>query len=313
MHPAYSVILFTTASGAGYGLLVLLALLGGFGIIPISQTLAFVGFFISFGLIVVGLLSSTFHLGRPERAWRAFSQWPSSWLSREGVAAVVTFVPAGLLALNWVFTTGRDNAVLAVASAILALVTVFCTGMIYASLPTIRQWHNSYVTPVYLVFAIATGAALAHMLFVVADVSPAWFALLTAVVLLAAALLKHFYWHSIDHAPRTYTVESATGLGHLGRVRPVEPAHTQPNFVMREMGYSVARNHALMLRKFVLAVGFVLPAVMIFLGSLTSNMVQIIIAVVAAGLVMLGAAVERWLFFAEAEHVVNLYYGASRA
>jgi hypothetical protein len=57
-------------------------------------------------LVSLGLLSSTFHLGHPERAWRAFSQWRSSWLSREGVAAVATYLPAGLLFLALVLPGG---------------------------------------------------------------------------------------------------------------------------------------------------------------------------------------------------------------
>lgn len=313
MHPAYSVILFTTASGAGYGLLIILSLLGAFGIVPISQGLAFAGFFISFGLIVVGLLSSTFHLGRPERAWRAFSQWPSSWLSREGVAAVITFIPAGILALIWVFSATRDNVLLALATTAMSLITVFCTGMIYASLPTIRQWHNPFVPAVYLIFALATGAALANALLQSGEVAPAWFGKATAIALAIAAGVKMLYWQSIDNAPRTYTVEAATGLGHLGNVRPVEPAHTQPNFVMREMGYKVARSHATKLRKLALLVGFVAPALLILFGDLASTPFKIVAAVLAGGLALLGAAVERWLFFAEAEHVVTLYYGASRA
>ena len=90
MHPAYSVILFTTASGAGYGLLVWLCLCGLFGLVPTERWLGIAGFGLAFALITAGLLSSTAHLGRPERAWRAFSQWRTSWLSREGVMAVAT-------------------------------------------------------------------------------------------------------------------------------------------------------------------------------------------------------------------------------
>ena len=93
MHPAYSVILFTTASGAGYGLLALLGLVG-FNHGPASSLIfGLTAMVIALGLITIGLLSSTFHLGHPERAWRAFSQWRSSWLSREGVAAVLTYLP----------------------------------------------------------------------------------------------------------------------------------------------------------------------------------------------------------------------------
>ena len=315
MHPAYSVILFTTASGAGYGLLIVLALLGAFDVIPVSRNLGIVGFAISFGLITIGLLSSTLHLGRPERAWRAFSQWPSSWLSREGVAAVVTFVPAGLLALTWIYTPQYDGngKLLAAVSAAMALITVFCTGMIYASLPTIRQWHNALVTPIYLVLALATGAVLANTLLTIWGLEPAWLAQVTAASLTVAAAFKWIYWRSIDTEQRTYTVESATGLGHLGKVRPLEPAHTQPNFVMREMGYTVARAHALKLRKIVLFLGFASPALIILIASGASPVVQIFLTLVATALVMVGVAVERWLFFAEAEHVVTLYYGASRA
>src|SRR3569833_1292825 len=103
MHPAFSVIFFTTASGAGYALLMLLGAFGALGVLPADPVLGVVGFGIGFVAVGAGLLASTFHLGHPERAWRAFSQWRSSWLSREGVLSLATFVPAGLQAVCWVF------------------------------------------------------------------------------------------------------------------------------------------------------------------------------------------------------------------
>src|SRR5690242_347938 len=132
MHPAYSVIFFTSASGGGYLLLALLGLLGAFGILPADPVLGVVGFGVGFVMVTAGLLSSTFHLGHPERAWRAFSQWRSSWLSREGVLSVATFLPSGLLAIVWVFF-GRAPLVLAILTVAFALATVSATAMIYAS------------------------------------------------------------------------------------------------------------------------------------------------------------------------------------
>ena len=38
---------------------------------------------IAYALASGGLIASTFHLGHPERAIKAFTQWRSSWLSRE--------------------------------------------------------------------------------------------------------------------------------------------------------------------------------------------------------------------------------------
>ena len=81
MHPALSVISFTTLSGMGYGLAFVLAL-GHGNPAALSTKIAWVA---ALGLISVGFLASTFHLGNPQRAWRAVSQWRSSWLSREGV------------------------------------------------------------------------------------------------------------------------------------------------------------------------------------------------------------------------------------
>src|SRR6056297_2261123 len=102
MHPAASIIFFTTASGAGYGLLALMGLFGAIGLLPADRWLGFVGLAAALALITAGLLSSTFHLGHPERAWRALSQWKTSWLSREGVMAIIAYLPAMVLFVGWV-------------------------------------------------------------------------------------------------------------------------------------------------------------------------------------------------------------------
>ncbi len=317
MHPAYSVILFTTASGAGYGLLFWLAALSIFDDLPADLTLGLVGLGLAFALIVAGLLSSTAHLGRPERAWRAFSQWRSSWLSREGVAAVVTFVPAGLYALAWVLL-GENRGIwslVGVATAGMAMVTVWCTGMIYQSLPTIRAWHQGIVTPVYIVLALATGGVLALTILRVLGHEAEDFGWLVVAILALALLMKRVYWSYIDAAPRDRTAGTATGLGRFGKVRPLEGPHTQANYVMREMGFAVGRRHAERLRLIVQMVGFVLPLVVLAasLWLAPTGPVGVVLALVALAGVGVGVVVERWLFFAEAQHAVTLYYGAEAA
>jgi DMSO reductase anchor subunit len=313
MHPAYSVIVFTTASGAGLGLLLWLAAFALLDLIPAARWLGFAGFAFAFALLTGGLLSSTLHLGRPERAWRAFSQWRSSWLSREGVAAVATYVPAGLLAIGWVLgeTTGGFFAPMALLTVVCALGTLYTTGMIYASLPTIRQWHQPLTAPLYIVLGLASGAVLLNLLLSLFghDRKPAtWIAIIAISV---ATGLKWLYWLAIDGEARTYTAESATGLGRLGKVRPLEPPHTQPNFVMREMGYRVARKHAERLRKLALLLAFAVPVAGLLLSTLPR--VGVLGTLIATLSMAAGLMVERWLFFAEAEHVAMLYYGAEAA
>src|SRR5262249_19043948 len=122
VHPAISIIFFTCAAGAGYGLLTMLGALAVLRRLPPDRTLGIVSLGIALTLIVGGLLSSTLHLRRPERAWRALSQWRSSWLSREGIASLLTFVPAILFGLGWLILTRTDGfvALAGAASAVSA-------------------------------------------------------------------------------------------------------------------------------------------------------------------------------------------------
>ncbi len=312
MHPAYSVIFFTTASGAGYGLLFWLSLAEAVGAMPGGRWLSFAIIAVALTLISLGLLSSTLHLGHPERAIGAFSQWRSSWLSREGVAAVLTYIPAGLLALMWLFNIESGlSSILAILSAVGAAVTVYCTGMIYGSLRTIRQWSHHLVPLIYLGFAAATGALLFGFSLAICVSLPMWTTLLILVTTVTAAVMKISYWKQVDADPGQYTREMALGMPHLGTARPLDPPHSRPNFVMREMGYSVARNHAEKLRTLTMVTLMGAPIVLTLLAMLIGlTGLWLALAVIAAGV---GIVTERWLFFAEAEHVSQLYYGAARA
>jgi DMSO reductase anchor subunit len=307
MNPAYSVILFTTASGAGYGLLALLGLMGVRAGQPTSLLFACVTLVIALGLITVGLLSSTLHLGRPERAWRALSQWKTSWLSREGVAAVLTYPVALAFGLVWSGLAPYPHAIapLGMLTALFALTTVFTTGKIYATLTTIRAWNQPLTVPVYLFFALASGGALYLAITALFGKDPDTVASVAGFALLMLALLKFRYWKAIDEAPRDRTMGDATGLGDT--VRQWEVPHTSKNFIQREMGFVVARRHAKRLR----ALFFILLAIvgLLELAAIAAPA----FALPAALILLVGAWVERWLFFAEGEHVVTLFYGNPNA
>ena len=193
MHPAYSVILFTTASGAGYGMLALLGFVGVNHGQASSAAFGIVSMVLALALVTIGLLASTLHLGLPERAWRAFSQWRSSWLSREGVAAVATYFPALLFGLVWsgLVPAPAWIAPLGLLTAALAVVTVYCTGKIYAVLTTIRAWNHALTVPVYIAFSLATGSALLGAVAAPFGRFQTFQALLTAVRLIVDALMKY--------------------------------------------------------------------------------------------------------------------------
>lgn len=316
MHPAKSVIFFTTASGAGYGLLVWLAVFANLGWLPADQLFGFISFAIAFTLVVGGLLSSTLHLGHPERAWRAMSQWKTSWLSREGLAAVLTFIPTGLFAAGWVFL-GRTEGVLAwigLAGAAMCLLTVYCTAMIYASLKAVPAWSNIWTPPAYLVLSLATGAVLLAFLAALFDLASVQALVMTALIALAVSLLvKLGYWGSRASAASVSTSASATGLERFGTVTLIEAPHSESNYLMEEMGFQIGRKHATRLRRYAIGLGFLLPLALLAAAGWTPLLLPEVWLGAAVLSCAIGIIAERWLFFAEARHVVTLYYGQAEA
>lgn len=311
MHPAYSVVFFTTATGAGYGLLVWLGILAASGALPPDFGLGLIGLGLALGLISAGLLSSTAHLGHPERAWRALSQWRSSWLSREAVASLATYVPAGLFAIGWVFLGRTDGwvAVAGVLAAIGAAVTVSTTGMIYASLKPIAQWHSPFTLPAYLIYAAMTGALLLNAALHGLGSAPVGLPAFAIAATVLGWAWKVATWRHNDAFVAVSSASTATALAG-GSVRSIEWPHTEENFVLKEMGYRIARRHAGRLRRIVLLTAFALPILLLAAATAAGSPMAAILSVFAALLQFLGMLVERWLFFAEAQHTVILYYGA---
>lgn len=311
MNPAFSVLIFTTLSGAGFGLWAWLGLRVAFGDAPVGfQGLGWILLLSCAGVAAaVGLLASFWHLGKPMRAWRAFSQWRTSWLSREGVLAVACFLPAAvllmLLAQGTSVAVAPMTRVVAGLLAVTSLATVACTAMIYASLKPIPAWRHRLVVPGYLLFALLTGG-----LPMLLSASPGAQGLdgalpwLLAGIALVLLLLKLAYWRNIDRAHLPQSRGDAIGLP--GRKASVfERPHTEANYITREMAFAVARRHASALRIASVLLFAGLPLLCLFAIGQTSAGWPVPVAIGGA---LLGAFAERWLFFAQARHLVTLYY-----
>jgi len=288
MHPAPSVIIFTSFSGLGFGLMFWM----GFGFPEVTGWAAFWMYFVAFALAVGGLVASTLHLGNPQRAVKAFSQWRTSWLSREGVFAVASLLVMAIYAIAAVFY-GTNLQVVGWIGGLLAIGTVFTTSKIYNQLKTVPRWNMPLTPVLFLTYALAGGALLAG------QTMPA------AVLLLVLTGLQMAAWQMGDKAFATagHSIETATGLGHLGKVRQLENAHSSPNYLMKEMVFTVGRKHALKLRAISLVMLGLLPAALLLFVPFSIPLVF-----VAAASHMIGVLTARWLFFAQAEHVVGLYY-----
>jgi len=288
MHPAISVIIFNTFSGLGFGLLFWL----GLGALVPTGMSAFIWFSLAYLLAVGGLIASTFHLGHPERAIKAFSQWKTSWLSREGLCAVFALTVMAIYGAGLVFA-GARFALTGFIGALASLGVVFTTAMIYAQMKTVPRWRHWTTPAMYLLLSISGGALLTGQIRI------------AAVLLIIGGVLQIYSWDTGDTRFKASgtDMETATGLGDIGKVRAFEPPHTGTNYLMREFVHQVGRKHADQLRIITIGLAFVLPIILLLLPFSAFFATLAILSHIA------GVLTLRWLFFAQAEHVVGLYYG----
>jgi sulfite dehydrogenase (quinone) subunit SoeC len=304
MHPALSVILFTTASGAGYGLLFLVGLLTGTSFLPESRWFAVAAFALSLGAVSFGLLASTFHLGRPERAWRAVLMWRTSWLSREVIVLPAFIGVVGLWGLA--LRAGVTTPLLPLASIVVAALLWYCTAMIYACLRFIQEWAQP-LTPVnFALIGLSSGLVLASALAAFAGESELLrisgpCALLVTLLAWATRVLALRRNAALKHKS---TLQSATGI-------------RAPNLVQTSMGMSAGafntreffhgRTLALLkqVRLGFLLLGFALPALFALWGVASGTALPWALALACQ---VPGLLAERWFFFAQARHPQNLYY-----
>jgi DMSO reductase anchor subunit len=278
LKPALSLVFFTVLSGAGLGMLALLALRYGAAAPRLAIAWAI-------GLVTLGLLSSVLHLAKPKNAWRSFVRVRTSWLSREAVLAVLLY-PATLAWLLGVPAT-------AYLVAVLCWAVLFCTAMIYASLKPIREWRSPLVPLNFLLLGHLSGALTAFSL-TLDEV----FLLAGFVLMLAAGAAKVAYYAVMPAASRP-RLPAALGMPSAARVKLLDAGHSHGTYLTDEFAFHLARSRAEALRAVVAVAVFLLP--LLLLVTLEDA------APLAALLCFGGLLVERWLFFAEARHTVNLY------
>lgn len=306
MQPAFSVIFLTVLIGAGQGLFLALYAceLAGFGAAGGDRTLLAGGAAVALVFSALGLLASFFHLGHPERAWRAGAMWRTSWLSRE-VIALPLFM-AGLFAWGLAHALGAPGTRwLGAVAAVLCLALYVCTAMVYASVRFLQEWASPLTLVNYLLIGCASGSTLATALSAFAAPSLVEPLALTALLLTLAALIGRAaaLLRNAGLRPRS-TLQTAIGIKHPGIVQRAQ-GFMGGSFNTREFfhGRSTAALRAV--KWFFLAAGFVLPAAMLLALPLSGPVLLAAVALQLAGLLA-----ERWFFFAQANHPQNLYYQA---
>lgn len=311
MKPDKAVIYFTVSSGTGYGIIIsLIAIFLNPGInlgLHAKLTILFLSFF----LIISGLFASTIHLGHPMRAWRALSQWKSSWLSREGLSAVFTFFPLSLFFIFWIFNYNFNiTFYLLILSATSSLVTVYCTGKIYSTLKSIPAWNNPLVPVIYVLNSLVLGSLITYTILFYFEFNIKVLSNLVITLCLTTLFIKLLYWQSIRGQSKS-NIATATGLGNKNKTSFFEGPHSGKNFLTTEMINTIEKTKSLLLRITLCIFVYITPSYYIFQKNnlIVSEYVISITLVIISIISLIGMFIERYLFFIESKHTVSLYYG----
>lgn len=318
MHPALSVIFLTTLIGVGQGLFLALyshEVVTHFSAAEAADFSQFYGMgaLLAVGFLILGLLASFFHLGHPERAWRAAAKWRTSWLSREVIVLPATMGLIGLYGLaHWFqyspdFVASGSTITLSVGllATLMTLTLFICTAMIYASLKFLQEWYSPLTVINYILLGSASGFTLATALSAwMGTGQKGFFAgiaialTILALVFRGASLLRN---KSLRPA---VSVNSGVGIHHPQIIQKAQGA-MGGSFNTREFFHGKKASFVKNMKYIFLVLVFAVPLILL---GLSLSQAAFVIPVAAFAAQYIGLLAERWYFFAEARHPQNMYY-----
>ena len=322
MHPAFSVIFLTTLIGVGQGLFLALytgQLYSVIQVLPAQDSSSFYGYgsLLALVFLIGGLISSFFHLGHPERAWRSASKWKTSWLSREVIVLPAfmgtTFIYAMIHISGWnpiLFALSEDfivdlSLLVGAFNTALAFSLFICTAMIYACIKFLQEWATPLTVVNYTLLGMASGFALstAFAAYVESDIIHfygGWAIILTVLAFISrsASLIRN------TKIKYKSNLSSAIGIRHTKITQKAQGA-MGGSFNTREYFHGAKPLFFKSIKWIFLVLVFAVPVALLSaaLASNASVLFALAFIVQYAGLIA-----ERWFFFAQANHPQNLYY-----
>lgn len=310
MRPAFSVVFLTTLCGVAQGQLLTLVLIEALARatgMQVPSTFYVVGSAIAVLLGVLGLFASFFHLGHPERAWRAIAMWRTSWLSRECIVLPV------FLALTFAYGIAHWSGfggTLAIGSlgAFVSVALFVCTAMIYACLRFLQEWASPLTIANFILLGCASGCTLATAC--AAWLAPelvAWLAPCACALTIAGGATRIASLMRNARLKPKSTVQSATGIRNA-KVEQKSRGFTASAFNTREFFHGQSQRTLQTVKFGFLITAFAVPFVLTGAGAIAQTSTAAFALVAAFAIQYAGLVAERWYFFADARHPQNIYY-----
>lgn len=320
MNPAFSVIFLTTLIGVGQGFFLALFTVESYSILKLLPQQDHTNFYalgsvISLIFLIGGLIASVFHLGHPERAWRAIAQWKTSWLSREIIALPLTMGLVFLYGVAHFFNLdvnflqlpefkGQLTLLLGVLATLATFALFVCTGMVYAGIKFLQEWANPITVVNYILLGGASGFCFATLFaaFQAPDLT-LFYAGWTLIITTLALITRGFSLYRNARLKYISNIQSAIGVRHT-QIKQKAMGFMGGSFNTREYFHGATLILLKSIKWIFLILVFAIPMILLWLGWNGHKELLITAFVVQ----YIGLLFERWFFFAQANHPQNLYY-----
>ena len=307
MRPQFSIIFFTTLAGMAQGLLFFIAIANLHSQTTPNAFLTNLALPVAVALLAAGLTASFFHLGHPERAWRAAMMWRTSWLSREVIA--LPALMATTLVIYFFACIGQVPQWLWLVLLLTTVALWVCTAKIYQCIRFIQEWSHPSTLTNFILLGLTSGLMLLELLVALWGDSTSLMievplSIVAFLLLFLSFNLKLWIWRRNSSLKPKSNLATATGIKGPN-IRQTSMGLMGGSFNTREFFHHQTDRVIANLRKIILLCAYVIPMVLVAYTITSPSALVIALALIIH---YLGLLAERWMFFAEANHPQNLYY-----
>jgi len=317
MHPEMSLVVLTVLAGTGQGIFILLVALNTLFSSAVPSGFVMTGGILSLLLQVVGIISSTSHLGNPQRGWRAMLMIKNSWLSREVITLSMSVGAAAVyLLLSFYGIAGAPLLIVGLAGIAANIGFYISSSMVYASVKFIREWANVYTPLNFMAFGITSGIAAGLPVLYRTNADPFIIhgvTLILTVLTVLCLLMKILAYRFNANTYVSVNIKNALGINDPD-IKLIDMGSSYDHYNTKEYFHRITEKANAGTKSLVVNIAFVLPLIIwVSIALKLTGGYSLLLSIIAAVSMTAGLVVERRLFFIHGNNIQNLYYNNFRS
>jgi len=314
VHPEMSLVFLTLFAGVGQGIFIALVILTGIYSGSLDEKTVYISLIVSIIFQYIGSVASLFHLGNPQRMWKAVRMWRQSWLSREALAlGGFTGLIHLYLGLYYLGQRGDLLFYTGILAVIFSLGFFLSSSMLYAKIRFIREWHNPFTTVNFTLSGLFGGSAFIYAILLFTNGLPQGIDIVQNTVIalgVVAFILKLLTFRFNSKVYVSVDLKHALGKNDPS-IRLMDMGTSYGHYNTKEYYYPQTARQLTIQKLAVIVLAFLIPLSIFFVTAEFSEIafLKLPLSLGAVASLVIGYLIERRLFFIQGNHIQNLYYG----